>query len=99
MGGCSLEKACLALSGVGVPVMVVGVTLVDVMDMAGTTPVMLVGVALVDVVSVIFGVVLVPIALVTVVDVADLLPVVLMGSALVDVVLLHSLLLGGVGSV
>ena len=93
MGGFSLAPVSLAVLGVGVGVVVVGVTLVDVVDVTGLVPVVLVGVALMHVVSVAFGVVLVSITLVGVVDVAGLVTVVFVGIALVDVVLLHSLLL------
>ena len=79
-------------------VVVVGVTLVDVVDVAGLVAVVLVGIALVHVVGVVFGVVLVAIALVDVVDVTGLISVVFVGVALVNGVLLHSLLLPVVGS-
>ena len=93
MGGFFLASVSWARLGGGVGVVVVGVTLVDVVDVAGLVAVVLVGIALVHVVSVVLSVVLVTIALVDVVDVAGLIPVVFVGVALVDCVLLHSLLL------
>ena len=70
-------------------VVLVPVTLVNVVDMAGLIAVMLMGIALVRVVVVGLSVVLVAVALMSVVNVTCLVPMMFVSVALVDIVLLH----------
>ena len=79
----------MGVAGVVVNVVLVGVTLVGVMDVAGLVAMVLMGIAFVGVVVVQLGMVLVRVALVNIVNVAGFVPVMLVGVALVDIVYLH----------